>query len=743
MQARSRAGSAALQTGGLLIVLLATRAAAADGPDPAEPLERAISEAENSLREGELQTAESRYRTALLEGWLLMGGLEATAGRLAQAREAFRRASASAVETRRPLQSLSLVHLQLGEAAEAVRLLTPLVGRDPKDLVSRRLLAQAMVANGQAEQAVQELEEARLTAPDDLELGFLLASGYLAIKKVEAAERLFAQIRAERPIPQTHVLIGRTYRDFGEYDRAEAELRTALEKDPRVRRAHYYLGMVAVLADGASRMQEAIEEFRKELELAPDDLLASLRLGMALVEAHQPTAALPALERAARAEPAASKAHQYLGRCLLALDRPAEAVAALNRALELARDEGASESELGGIHYQLGLTFRRLGDQPQASTQFGEAERHSAMLARNSRESLARYLSDLPEPQGRTASLASLLEASVLAPLTPSERQALWPRVRTSLARAYLNLGVLQAQRERFARAAELFEEGAGVDPEFPQLQYSLGVARFNAQQFDEAREPLARALAASPQDAGLKRMLAMACLNTEAYEKAAELLRADPELDADPSLQFAYGLALVRSERGQEAQAIFSRLLARHGDSAELSVVLGQAHAQQGDYGSAIESLRRALQLKADVAEANATLGVIYLKQGRLTEAEQALRSELEAHPADMKTQHHLATVLDLRGRPDEAVQLLRALLKAKPEFADARYLLGKLLLARGAALEAVEHLEAAARLAPQDANIHYQLAQAFRALGRTEQAERQFEIFRKLKDQRRGGEP
>src|SRR5262245_23083820 len=255
----------------LLSILLPSHAAAAVSRDPMATLDRAMSGAEGSLRDGELQVAESRYRAALLEGWLLVGGLEASEGRLPEAEHAFRQASVSALETRRALYALALVQVQQGKAAEAVDVLTPLVGRNPKDLEARRLLAQARAANGQPEQAVQELEEARGAAPDDLELAFLLASGYLRLKKINAAEQLFARIARERPIPQTHVLIGRTYRDFGEYDRARAELRTALKQDPSVRRAHYYLGMVAVLDQGATRLDEAIAEFRQELRLAPRD----------------------------------------------------------------------------------------------------------------------------------------------------------------------------------------------------------------------------------------------------------------------------------------------------------------------------------------------------------------------------------------------------------------------------------------------------------------------------------------
>lgn len=330
-----------------------------------------------------------------------------------------------------------------------------------------------------------------------------------------------------------------------------------------------------------------------------------------------------------------------------------------------------------------------------------------------------------------------------LAGLTPTQRAELERRVKMELVRAYLNLGVIETQRRSFSGAAELFEQAAAIDPDFPSVQYSLGVARFNAGQFEKAQAPLVRALAGSPQDAGLKRMLAMAWLNSEAYAKAAELLRDDPERDADAALQFAYGLALARSGRPAEAQAVFAKLLARHGESAKVKVVLGQAAAQQGDFETAIRELTRARELEPDVAEASATLGVIYLKQGRLPEAEEALRAELKTRPDDVKSQNALATVLDLQGRPDEALPLLRRALESKPDFADARYQLGKILLARGATSEALEQLEAAARAAPEDANIHYQLGRAYQKLGRTEQAEEQFEVFRQLKDKRREVRP
>jgi tetratricopeptide (TPR) repeat protein len=409
-------------------------------------------------------------------------------------------------------------------------------------------------------------------------------------------------------------------------------------------------------------------------------------------------------------------------------------VGSLRKALDLATQQGAGAAQLGGIHNQLGLALRAIGAAEESAAHFAEASRIAGERAESSREHLARYMADEPDPETAPA-MSLLFQGSPLAKLTPADRKALEHRVRVELARAYLNLGVMQARAQRFGRSAEHLERAAAADPSFPEVQHSLGVAEFNAKRFDKAVGPLSLAFAAAPDDVELRRMLSTALIETEAYDRAAELLAADPGREDDPSLQYAYGLALVRGGRPAEGERVFSRLLARHGESAEISVMLGQARAQEGNFEAAVETLTRALRLKPDVAEANATLGVIYLRQGRLDEAERALRAELVISPNDVKSANTLATVLDRQGKPEEAISILRAALEKKPDYADARYLLGRLLLAQGSAGDAVEHLEAAAHIAPEDPNIHYQLGRAYQALGRAADAEREFELFRQLK--------
>jgi tetratricopeptide (TPR) repeat protein len=257
----------------------------------------------------------------------------------------------------------------------------------------------------------------------------------------------------------------------------------------------------------------------------------------------------------------------------MALQQPAEAAASSRRALALAREQGAGESELERIHYQLGLALRKAGAREEAAAHLGEARRIAA-----------RWTEAPPEARALDASAApaSLAERSPLSRLPAAQRLDLRRRVLSALAQAYLNLGVMRVQAGRPGEAVALLEEAAGIDGESPRIQYSLGIARFSAGQFDKATAPLLRALAASPGDASLKRMLAMAWLNTEAYARAAELLKDDPERERDASLQLAYGLALAGAGQEAEAEAIFLRLLAEHGESAELKEALRQLKARR-----------------------------------------------------------------------------------------------------------------------------------------------------------------
>ncbi len=681
---------------------------------------------------------------------MLLGALEVAENDLVAARAAYEAAVVSAVETRLPRLALAAIDIKTGNPGEAITPLRQMISMNSMDHQARKLLSQALAANGQTAESLQELEELRVLFPEDIENLYLLGSAYLKRDQIEEAKSLFTELAEKRSIPQTLVLIGRTYRDYEYFDHARQALKQALEVDPEVRRAHYYLGTIEIFEFEHRGLDDALALFEAELQLAPEDPMANLYLGMALVESRREAEAVPHLEVASRHTATERQALQYLGLAYLRAGRAADAVRPLQRSLELTELTSAGTqtelydrrlTQIAQIHYQLGRAYREVGDEESSAVHFAAAEENREAQTEDSRERLQRFMGDDSDDQAEDA-LGPPLESKSVDHLSPRERQELQVDLEKRLTQTYLNLGVLLTQAKHIERAGDLFAQAAALDPDFPQVQYALGVARFNSGQFSQATEPLAQALELDPANAELKRMLALAWLNSDKYAEAAELLKDDSERKFNRSLQYAYGLSLVRSGRTVEAQRIFADLLIKYPDWPELNVVLGQAAAQQDDYPAAIESLQKAIELQPDVAEAHLTLGEIYLRQGDLDAAEKELRAELANYPQDLRTQQLLAMVLDLAGKSEEAMELLEVLVEKTPQSADARYLMGKILLAEGDAQRAQIQLESAARLAPEDPEAHYQLGLALQRLGRTEEAKREFATFQSLKKAKSSGD-
>src|SRR5438067_3074208 len=111
---------------------------AAQTPDPIAHLDSLIAAADTRLREGELQVADSNYRAALNEGWIMAGALAAADGQLPAAIDAFRPASTMIVDPTAAVQLLAIAYLQHGDAKEAVAVLSEGLVRRP-DAAGRRL----------------------------------------------------------------------------------------------------------------------------------------------------------------------------------------------------------------------------------------------------------------------------------------------------------------------------------------------------------------------------------------------------------------------------------------------------------------------------------------------------------------------------------------------------------------------------------------------------------------------------
>jgi tetratricopeptide (TPR) repeat protein len=122
----------------------------------------------------------------------------------------------------------------------------------------------------------------------------------------------------------------------GEREEAVRACREALRMGLPSQRARTLRSVLADELSTLKRWEEAVEVYREQASLTPEDPEAQLRLGMALLFlVNRPSEAVPVLQAGLRANPRSAQAYGALGTALAALDQHPEASAAFAEALRL------------------------------------------------------------------------------------------------------------------------------------------------------------------------------------------------------------------------------------------------------------------------------------------------------------------------------------------------------------------------------------------------------------------------
>ncbi len=180
------------------------------------------------------------------------------------------------------------------------------------------------------------------------------------------------------------------------WDQAIANYRKALELEPNDALTHYNLAL-ALKYKGEAR--QAVDEFEAALRLKPKWADAQYGLGAAWYDLHDQSAAVKELHTAIGLAPANAAAHRLLARIYLEQSDPSSAKTELQRAIaskpsaELYTELGLTEGQLGNLpgaaaafrralqlnpqlttaHMLLGVTLRRQGDHAGALAEFRKA----------------------------------------------------------------------------------------------------------------------------------------------------------------------------------------------------------------------------------------------------------------------------------------------------------------------------------------------------------------------------------
>jgi tetratricopeptide (TPR) repeat protein len=277
------------------------------------------------------QGASSRNAVTLLTH---LGFAQLQLGRYDEAVTTFTRAKeGSAGDTSGFDLFLAQAHLSGRRYDAALELLRPLRTAKPHDLRLAQLEARALAGSGRRDEAIAVLQQALDANPGEptayLSLADMLAEASRAADAQEVLDRAAARFPDNVTIPfQRGALLERAR----QYDRAEAEFRVVLARDPLHAPALNYLGYM--LAEQGDRLEEAVQLIERALKIDPGNGSYLDSLGWAFFQQRRYEEAHEHLARAAEQLPSNSVVQDHLGDALAALGRHAEAIAAWQRALD-------------------------------------------------------------------------------------------------------------------------------------------------------------------------------------------------------------------------------------------------------------------------------------------------------------------------------------------------------------------------------------------------------------------------
>ncbi len=322
---------------------------------------------------------------------------------------------------------------------------------------------------------------------------------------------------------------------------------------------------------------------------------------------------------------------QILGASLLELNRPEEALAALENAVKLAPGDA-------GTHYNLAVALEAL-------------HQHDDAIA-----ALKRSIELQPAKAAAHYNLATLLQMT--GENTGAENhftEAL--RLQPQHADANNNLGILLKQQGRFEEAIHCFEQAIHSRPEDAALHNNLGMTLHLAGHPEAARNTFRKSLQRHPEHLSTLLHLALTLMDTGELAEAETHLRHLLALDPDNAEALNHlGSLLDKTLRFDEATTSCQRALALKPKDAAIYLNLARLAHRRGEIEEAEQYSRHALESEPDNAAAHSAwlfclshqdtlspeaLYAEHLKFGERFEA--PLKPLWQAHPNDKNPERTL----------------------------------------------------------------------------------------------------
>ena len=656
--------------------------------------------------------------------------------------------------------------------SEAELLAKEVLQKDPKHIEGHILLGSVLVAQGQKDEALAELNRAIEIDPKRVESYLSLTRFYVVTKDEAKAEEVFKKAISIDPSS------GRVHTEYGKFlvqanrrAEAEPELKKAVELAPADRNARFTLGSFylvnkqldkaeetykaladldkdkpesqSLLADfysSISRTDDAVRIYQEILAKSPDYAHGRYRLAEILLMRGDSSGAGAQIEEALKKDPHDRLALLLRARLRAQGGQPDGLKAAIEDLKEVLRQEPNSR---GGLYFMAQANFT-LGALDQART-------FAADLERNYPDYLPVKLMQVQlnitagDPKAAVSLASDLLgRLSKTAPDRENSPQLLEEiRAKTYLARGSAQIQLrnmiaarqdLEAARQAAPNETSAYNNLAAVSqlenkPDeavaFYQSALKIRATDFNAlsglislyarkNELDKAHSTIDQALNSYPDKASLHFLKAQVYGFQRDTQHAEAELRKALELDHNYIAAYSALAALfINTKQEDRAIAEYKNILEIRPDDAGAYTLIGMLEDSRKNYDVAADNYRKALEKDQSSAIAANNLAWLYAVQGK--------------------------------GNLDEAVRLAQGVVQKYPNIAGFTDTLGWIYYKKGLYGAAAEQLEKAvsmdgatvrSRQGVPSATYHYHLGMALKANGDKAGSRRELETSLRLAD-------
>lgn len=298
------------------------------------------------------------------QAYAQIGLLEAHQEHFAEAITAYRKAKSLNPDIPQLNFNLGLALFKSAQFHEAAQIFEAELRRHPRDQRMTILAAMSHYGARQYGAAIPYFKDAVETDPRNLDLLLALAHCYLWTKQLDATMDVYRQILQINPdSAAADMIAGEALDEKGDNAGAVQQFQAAVRANPKEPNVHFGL---AYLLWAQKRYDEAIPEFKKELENDPQNSQAMIYLGDTYTQQGNFAGAKTMLEAAEKYQPKFPLIHLDLGIANMETGATDVAISELRETIGLEPDNVTA-------HFRLATLYRKMGKRDEARIEFAKA----------------------------------------------------------------------------------------------------------------------------------------------------------------------------------------------------------------------------------------------------------------------------------------------------------------------------------------------------------------------------------